>query len=102
MPFNMAAARCLHLLGTSEDDDAEKKRLDEEVTSSAFAENTLDGFQKHFPSLRVDESVGETEWTVTGDPKYVLTTDRLLIPGASKGTWTAIPLAEVGELTVRA
>jgi hypothetical protein len=100
----MAAARSFYLLGIAPGaavDGAEKKRLGEEVFSQAFAENGLDEFQKHFPSLQNIGPVGETEWSIAGGPKYVLTTDRLLIPGGRNQGWSSVPLSEVAELTVR-
>ena len=99
----MAAARSFYVLDTSTSPaigDAERKRLGEEVFSQAFAENGLDEFLKHFPSFHSVGPAGETEWTIAGGPKYVLTTDRLLIPGRNK-TWSSVPLNEVTDLTVK-
>jgi hypothetical protein len=100
----MAAVRCFCVLDISSGattDDAERKRLGEEVFSQAFAENGLDEFQKHFPPLHNVGLVGQTEWCIAGTPKYVLTTDRLLIPGKRNQAWSSVPLSEVTELTVR-
>ncbi len=100
----MAAVRSFYVLDISPDaatGDAERKRLGEEVFSQAFAENGLDEFQKHFPALHNVGPVGQTEWSISGTPKYVLTTDRLLIPGKRNQAWSSVPLSEVTELTVR-
>jgi len=124
----MAAARLFYLLGVSigattgssegnrldsgpptlrmspsqaADSDAERKRLGEEVFSQAFAENGLDEFQKQFSSVDNLVAIGETEWTIAGGTKYVLTTDRLLIPGKRNQVWSSVPLRDVAELTVR-
>jgi hypothetical protein len=99
----MAAARSFYVLDVSPGaatSEAEKKRLGEEVFSQAFAENGLDEFLKHFPSFQNAGPVGETEWTIAGGPKYVLTTDRLVIPRKGQ-TWSSVPLSEVAELTVK-
>jgi len=99
----IASARTLYLLGYKRDgvvDALTKKRIEQEVMSKAFAENSVDHFEKHFNSVASVGSVGETEWCLAGAPNYMLTTDRLLTFDGKKSVKSSALLSEATEITL--
>lgn len=97
-----ASARTLYLLGHKRDGVVEAptmKRIEHEVMSRAFAENSVDHFEKHFNSVASVGSVGETEWCLAGAPNYLLTTDRLLTFDGKKSVKASALLSGVTEMT---
>jgi hypothetical protein len=99
----IAALRCFVILGISPDRAMGRsvtKEEKQEAVSRAFAEGSLDHFEKRFPSFKNVGPVGDEEWCIAGGTEYVLTTERLLVLDKQNRTWSVVHLNEVTALTV--